>query len=247
VTHDNRISELYQQSSQETPPARLDRAVMDMARKSARRRAFSPFGNHWIAGGVMAGVVMLSALLILTMPPQERYLLAPEQDAATPSRGALSKNRQEAAERRELLLEIPAKSEEKRQVPAVPKAKMDFYEAMPDAEVNIPEDEGVEFLELKQSTKQLQAPVTEKPASATLAAPQGTRYLQVGSFREKQRAMGLKERLSGLGLTCEIQTVSINNKDVFHRVRVGPFTDPEALEKSRKMLGELGINAQTVQ
>jgi cell division protein FtsN len=247
VTHDNRISELYQQSSQETPPARLDRAVMDMAGKSVRRRAFSPFGNHWVTGGVMVGVVMLSALLILTVPPQERYLLAPEQDTATASKDALSKQPREAAERRELFLEIPAEPEEKRQAPAVPGAQFDFYEALPDAEVNIPEDEGMGLRELKQSVKQRQAPAAEKPAGATVAAPQVIHYLQAGSFREKDRAIGLKEKLLGLGFKCEIQTVSINNKDVYHRVRVGPFTDLEALDKSRKKLGELGIGAQTVE
>ena len=64
--HDNRIADLYQQSSQETPPAHLDRAVMDMARKPVRRRAFSPFCNRWVAGGALVGVVMLSVLLIQT-------------------------------------------------------------------------------------------------------------------------------------------------------------------------------------
>ena len=248
MTHDNRISELYQQSSQETPPARIDRAVMDMARKPVRRRAFSPFGNHWVAGGAMVAVVMLSVLLILTVPQQqERYLIVPEQDTASSSRDAPSKKRQEAAERRELFLEIPAEPEEKRQAPAVPRAQFDFYEALPDAEVNIPEDEGMRFLELKQSVKQPQAPAAEKPAGATVATPQVLHYLQAGSFREKDRAIGLKEKLLGLGFKCEIQMVSLNNKDVYHRVRVGPFTDLEALDKSRKKLGELGIDTQTVE
>ena len=51
----------------------------------------------------------------------------------------------------------------------------------------------------------------------------------------------------GLGFTCEIQTVSVNNKDTYHRVRVGPFADPEALDTSQKKLGELGIDAQIVE
>lgn len=247
MTDDNRIAELYQQSSQETPPARIDRAVMDMARKPVGRRAFSPFGNHWVAGGTMAAVVMLSVLLILTVPQQERHLIVPEQDVASSSRDAPSKKRQEAADRRELLLEIPAKSEEKRQVPAAPRAKSDFYEALSGTEVNVPEDEGLMSRESGMSGKILQAPVAEKPASATVAVPPVIHYLQVGSFREKDRAIGLQDKLLELGFKCELQMVSINNKDVYHRVRVGPFTDPEALDTARKKLGELGLDAQVVE
>ena len=247
MTDDNRIAKLYQQSSQETPPARIDRAVMDMARTPVRRRAFSPFGNHWVAGGTVVAVVMLSVLLILTVPQQERYLLVPEQDVASSPKDALSKKRQEAAERRELLLEIPAKSEEKRQAPAAPRAQFDFYEVLPDTEENIPEDEGARPVESKIHGKQLLAPAAEKPAAATVAAPQVIHYLQVGSFREKDRAIGLKEKILGLGFKCEIQTVSINNKDVYHRVRVGPFSDPEVLDTARKKLGKLGLDAQVVE
>ncbi len=244
---DNRISDLYQQSSQETPPAHLDRAVMDMARKSVRRRAFSPFGNHWVAGGALVGVVMLSVLLILTVPQQEPYLLVPEQDAVAPLRNAPSEMRKEAVRRRVLSSDIAADAEETSQVPAAPRPQFDFHETLPDLEVVVPEDEGMILHELKRSTKQLQAPATEKPASATVAAPQGIYYLQAGSFREKDRATGLKEKLVELGFECEIQVVSINNKDVYHRVRVGPFADLEALDESRQKLDELGIEARTVE
>ena len=246
--HDNRISDLYQQSSQETPPAHLDRAGMDMARKSVRRRAFSPFGNYWVAGGALVGVVMLSVLLIQTVPQQqEHYLPVPERDALAPLSNAPSEMRKEAVRKRALSSGIASDAEETPQVPTAPKARFDFYEALPDAEVIVPEDEGMRLQELKRSTKQLQAPAKEKPASATTATPQGTYYLQAGSFREKDRAIGLKQKLVGLGFKCEIQTVSINNKDTYHRVRVGPFAGLEALDESRKKLGELGIEARTVE
>ena len=245
---DNRISDLYQQSSQETPPAHLDRAVMDMARKSVRRRAFSPFGNHWLAGGALVGVVMLSVLLIQTVPQQqEHYLPVPERDALAPLSNAPSEMRKEAVRKRALSSGIASDAEETPQVPTAPKTRFDFYETLQEPEVVVPEDEGIELQELKRSAKQLQAPAREKPASATVAAPQGTYYLQAGSFREEARAIGLKQKLMELGFKCEIQTVSINNKDTYHRVRVGPFAGLEALDESRKKLGELGIEARTVE
>ena len=246
--HDNRISDLYQQSSQETPPAHLDQAVMDMARKSVRRRAFSPFGNHWVAGGALVGVVMLSVLLIQTVPQQqEHYLPLPERDALAPLGNTPSKMRKEAVRQRALPSDMASDAEETLQMPAASRPQLDSYKTSPDLEAVVPEDDDMRLQELKQSAKQRQAPATEKPASATVAAPQGTYYLQAGSFREKDRAIGLKEKLLGLGFTCEIQTVSVNNKDTYHRVRVGPFADPEALDTSQKKLGELGIDAQIVE
>jgi len=239
--HDNRISDLYQQSSQETPPAHLDRAVMDMARKPVRRRAFSPFGNHWVTGGALVGVVMLSVLLIQKVPQQqEHYLPVPERDALAPLSNAPSEMRKEASG-------IASDAEETPQVPTAPKARFDFYETLQEPEVVVPEDEGIGLQELKRSAKQPQAAAREKPASEMLAAPQGTYYLQAGSFREEARAIGLKQKLMGLGFKCEIQTVSINNKDTYHRVRVGPFVDLEALGKTRQKLDELGIEVRTVE
>jgi len=245
--HDNRIADLYQQSSQETPPAHLDRAVMDMARKPVRRRAFSPFGNHWVAGGALVGVVMLSVLLIQTVPQQqEHYLPVPERDALAPLSNAPSEMRKEAVRQRALSSGIASDAEEAPQVPTAPKARFDFYETLQEPEVVVPEDEGTGIHELKRSAKQPRAAAREKPASTTVTAPQGTYYLQAGSFREEAHAIGLKQKLVGLGFKCEIQTVSINNKDTYHRVRVGPFADLEVLDKSRQRLDELGIEVRTV-
>ena len=81
---DRRISDLYRLGSQDSPPARLDRAVMDMAHKSVRRRPVSPFGNRWVTASALAGVVGLSVLLIMTEHRQPD-VQAPRKEAAAPS------------------------------------------------------------------------------------------------------------------------------------------------------------------
>ena len=202
----------------------------------------------------MVGVVMLSVLLMLTMPPQpDSY--QPVQDEVAPSSDAQPERRIEYKRLKELSSELPAGSEEKREVPAAPKARFEFYDTLRELELDVPvevvvpEDEGIRFKELKkleEPGKQLQAPATEKPAGTAVAVPPATYYLQVGSFRERDRAIGLKEELSGMGFRCEIHMVSINNKDVYHRVRVGPFAGPEALDEARRKLAELHIESQTV-
>ena len=237
--HDSKIADLYRQSSQETPPAHLDRAVMDQARKSMRRRVYSPFGNNWFARGAMVGVVVLCVILILDVPRQpDSYV--PKQDAVVPSSEALSEIRKEAARTRVLSSELPAETERKREAPAAPKARFDFHERLPDMELIVPEDESRAVMERAQE------PLAQEPAGLASSVPAGTFYLQAGLFRDKARADALRVKLTGLGFKCEIREDSIAAADVFYHVRVGPFTDPEALDQSRQQLGELGIETQMV-
>ena len=238
--HDSRLSELYRQSSQEMPPAHLDRTVMEMARKSVRRRAFSPFGGHWLAGGALVGVVMLSVLLVLDMPRQPvRYDTVPAQDAVAPESDAPSKTRKETVQSRELSSEISAETEEKREAPTAPKPRFKFYETLPDMDAAVPEDA------TRMRLQQQPAAALEKSAAAAGAAPATSYYLQAGSFRDRARADALLAKLTRLGFRSEIRTIGTNTADVYHRVRVGPFADPGVLDKSRQELGELGIETQT--
>jgi cell division protein FtsN len=320
--HDSRISDLYRQSSQETPPAHIDRAVLVMARKSVRRRLLSPFGNHWVAGGALAGVVVLSVLLIPDVPRQPDHY-APVQDALPPSSETLPEVRKETAQNRVLPSELPAESKLKRDAPLAPKPRFDFYGDLPDSEVVAPQAEPRARLQqapamaaedsaritpapavaaeesagtttapavaaeesagtttapavaaeesastttapavaaeesagtttapavaVEESAGTTTAPavVVEKPARTT-PAPAGSWYLQVGSFREQSRADKLQAKLTGLGYKCEVHEVRVTGTDVYHRVRVGPFTDNDALEKSKQKLGTAGIGAYAV-
>jgi cell division protein FtsN len=266
--HDSRISELYRQSSQETPPAHIDRAVQEMARKSVRRRLLLPFGNHWVAGGALAGVVVLSVLLITDVPLQPDHY-APEQDAVAPARETLSKMREETAQRRALTAEQPAAPAMQRDAPVAARPRFDFYGALPDSEVAVPKAESRARLQqappavadeatgttatappaAAEETAGKAATVPAAPAAepaGTKTAPAGTRYLQVGSFREKNSAVRFKARLMKLGYRCEIHEASIDDTGVYYRVRVGPFTDNDALNNTKQKLGESGIGAYAV-
>jgi cell division protein FtsN len=239
--HDSKISDLYQTSSQETPPAHIDRAVLSMARKSVPRRAFSPFGNHWVAGGAMVGVVVLSVLLIIAMPPQPD-IYAPEEDAIHYLNQQLPEKRPE--KQREYEHEKALKSEmfdstdAGREEPAALKPRFDFYKVLPETEVVIPEDEIQTGLQ--------QAPAAKEFARTASALPAEAIYLQAGSFRDKTHAEVLKTELIALGFKCEVQTIGIDSANMYHRVRVGPFTDYDALDKSRQKLRELGYETQVV-
>jgi cell division protein FtsN len=250
--HDSRISDLYRQSSQETPPAHIDRAVLEKARKSVQRRLLSPFDNHWIAGGAMVGVVVLSVLLILDVPQQPDHY-PPEQDAVAPSSETLSENRKETVQRR-ALPKLPPEPEAKRDAPVAARPRFDFYGALPDSEVVVPKAESRAHLqqtppavadEFTSTTATVPAAPAAEPAGK-ITAPAGAWYLQVGSFREKKSAAQFQAQLTKLGYRCEIHEASMDNTGVYYRVRVGPFTDNDALKKTKQTLGESSIGAYEV-
>jgi cell division protein FtsN len=87
-------------------------------------------------------------------------------------------------------------------------------------------------------------PAAAKPAPAAPAT--GTYYLQVGSFSDAVKAERFKAELGMLGLQTSIQKVTINNKDTYHRVRVGPFGTLDELDRTRKRLKKQGIDSTPI-
>ena len=102
------------------------------------------------------------------------------------------------------------------------KPKFDFYTLLPELEVVIPEEE--------------KRPLNKKPVENNRTTSYTGGYLlQAGSFRKFSEADSLKARLALLGVQAHIQSVEVNNSK-WHRVRIGPSNDRQALEKMRKQL-----------
>ncbi len=49
-----------------------------------------------------------------------------------------------------------------------------------------------------------------------------------------------------MGMQTSIQKVTINNKDTYHRVRVGPFGTLNELDKIRQRLKKKGIDSTPI-
>jgi len=103
------------------------------------------------------------------------------------------------------------------------KPKFDFYTILPEMEVIVPD---------KRNKAGQSAPI-DKP---------GIYILQVASFRSFAEADNLKARLALLGVESKIETVTVNNSDTWHRVRVGPTQDLRELNKIRTRLLNNNIN-----
>jgi cell division protein FtsN len=122
-----------------------------------------------------------------------------------------------------------------------------------------PTDRRFEFYGLLEG-KQPAAPGTAAPASAAPAAPAVTItpaveakpapveifFLQVGAFQKAADADNLKAKLALTGLETSVQEVSIPDKGVMHRVRVGPFRNPEEMNKARTLLSQNGVQGTVV-
>jgi hypothetical protein len=156
-----------------------------------------------------------------------------------------------------------AKREEKTAEPAPPKPRFDFYTILPEMEVVIPEEEtGAKSApiavrpEKKAEENPLKKSVgkpAEKPAAtATLPseprvkpvpAARGNYFLQTDSFRSAEQADRVKAQSAMLGLEASVHKVTINNKNTYYRVRVGPFRDFNTLDQARAQLRQRGIQS----
>ncbi len=105
-----------------------------------------------------------------------------------------------------------------------PADRYDFYQMLPNFEVVVPEREVV------------------VPRDAPEAAEnKGAYVLQAGSYRKFEDADRVRAQLALQGIESNVQRVAIDN-DTWHRVRIGPITEPAELERVRTRLKEAEVD-----
>lgn len=139
---------------------------------------------------------------------------------AEPS-AAKQKKREHAAER-----DDTADGGEKAPNPNSTGTTWDFPKLLPNTEVVIPEKE-------KDVHHDVHAAPVTRP---------GTYYLQAGSYRHETDADRVRAKLGLAGIESKVQKVSVDT-DVFYRVRIGPYTDLDALNRVRTRLRQADIDA----
>lgn len=90
------------------------------------------------------------------------------------------------------------------------------------------------------------APAAGAPAVDAKPQLNDVFYLQVGSFQKAADADNLKAKLALTGLYASVQEVNIPDKGTMHRVRVGPFRDPDEMNRARALLAQNGVQASVV-
>jgi cell division protein FtsN len=105
------------------------------------------------------------------------------------------------------------------------KPKFDFYKILPGSE------EAVTDREFKRST----APEAKD-----------VYFLQVAAFQNPADADNLKAQLALSGVEAQIQTATLPDGKIWHRVRVGPFSDMTQLNASRDTLKQNNLEANLI-
>jgi cell division protein FtsN len=105
------------------------------------------------------------------------------------------------------------------------KPRFDFYKILPGTE------EAVTDKEFKRPSP---------------AATKEVYFLQVAAFQNPSDADNLKARLALAGIETQIQTATLPDGRVWHRVRVGPFSRQDELTKSRAALKENKLEANLI-
>ncbi len=110
------------------------------------------------------------------------------------------------------------------------KPRFEFYKILPGSQEPVPQAE----------TKPA-APAAAAPAAAAEAL-----FLQAGAFQSPADADNLKARLALMGVEASVQQVTLAEKGVMHRVRIGPYANPDQMAKVRTLLAQNGIQASVV-
>ena len=84
------------------------------------------------------------------------------------------------------------------------------------------------------------------PVPEAKPGPTTVFFLQVGAFQKPADADNLKAKLALTGLEASVQEVSIPEKGTMHRVRVGPFRDPDEMNKARELLSQSGVQGTVI-
>jgi cell division protein FtsN len=106
------------------------------------------------------------------------------------------------------------------------KPRFEFYKILPGSEEPITEQQ------LKQPAQR--PSVHEKY------------FLQAGSFQKSEDAENLKAKLAMMGVEATVQAVDLAGKGMWHRVRVGPFSSTDDMNKVRASLQQNGVPSSII-
>ena len=118
------------------------------------------------------------------------------------------------------------------------KPRFEFYKILPGSEEAAPAAK----------------PAEDKPADAKAGegkakdakAPAEPLYLQVGAFQKSSDADNLKARLALIGMDAAVLEVEVPDKGKIYRVRVGPFSSVDEMNRARKQLSDNGVQTAPV-
>ncbi len=121
--------------------------------------------------------------------------------------------------------------------------KFDFYDILEGKKQASPGSSSTSASKSPVSTA-VSAAVAQPAASTTPST--GGQFLQVGAFQKTTDADNFKARLAMLGFEASVLEVTVPDKGVMHRVRIGPYASLEEMNRARNQLSQNSIPATVV-
>jgi cell division protein FtsN len=115
--------------------------------------------------------------------------------------------------------------------PGAEKPKFDFYKILPGQEETVSEKELRERARTARSQQE---------------ASKDVYFIQAGSFQNPADADNQKARLAILGYESSVEPANLPDKGTWYRVRLGPYTKVEEINRVRQALAQNGIDASLV-
>lgn len=133
----------------------------------------------------------------------------------------------------------------------VPEKRFQFYDILPGKTDAVPDKTGKPAANAKEEAKKEDVKKEDKKEEKKeekTEPPKESKtplFLQVGSFSTAHDADNQKAKLAFMGVEAVVQQVMIQDQTLY-RVRVGPYSKIEELNKVRAELAKSGIEAQLV-
>jgi len=208
----------------------------DYKNRTERRRSAPAIpGWLWLSAGLALGLIVALVVYLVKLPPQ----LVPGSAAIV-----------QTPERAPATTSVPPKSTQAAPPPpATADERFRFFDELPNMRVEVPP-------EPPRPASKPPAPVTPPAPPVPNAAPpkvnpdlprqsaslpppakRGDAYvLQVGSYRNFREADAIKARLALMGLEASVQRVTVDRKETWYRVRVGPYASADDANRVREQL-----------
>lgn len=119
--------------------------------------------------------------------------------------------------------------------PEASESRFDFYKLLPKLQVDVPKAED------SQASSQ-GSDANKEPVQA----PTFSYILQAGSFKDFHEADRLKAGLALMGIEANIEKVTLNQSQVWHRVRIGPIKGEREMNRIRNQLRSENIEPVTL-
>lgn len=183
-------------------------------------------GNPFITGLLVGFLLGVAASLTVVMMIKGEE--SPFADLASPNKPLSEKiaesAKEEAARNNDKAQETNTEASETTE----DKTRFDFYTILPGSERQV-------------STEEVK--IKEQSAEPSV---QNTYFLQVGAFQTEEEADNMKATLALQGFEALVQTATIPNKGVWHRVRVGPLKNLELINKTKADLASNGFKSDLI-